>query len=73
MTLLLLPRLANMGQATVAQFPVSDVYREVQAHPAMPSSVKQMAQDFLTDFYSCLAVAHRGPLAQVTDASKESV
>jgi hypothetical protein len=47
MTLLLLRRLANTGQLTVAQFRISDVYREIQAHPAAPADVQKLAHSFL--------------------------
>ena len=47
MTLLLVRRIANTGQQTIAQHPVASVYRAVHAHPTAPLDVKQMAQDFL--------------------------
>jgi len=46
-TLLLVRRIANTGQKTIAQHPVASVYRAVYAHPNAPLDVKQMAQDFL--------------------------
>ena len=46
-TLLLMRRIANTGQKTIAQHPVANVYRAVHAHPTAPLDVKQMAQDFL--------------------------
>ena len=46
-TLLLVRRIANTGQKTIAQQPVASVYRAVHAHPTAPLDVKQMAQDFL--------------------------
>ena len=46
-TLLLVRRIANTGQQTIAQHPVASVYRAVHAHPNAPLNVKQMAQDFL--------------------------
>lgn len=46
-TLLLVRRIANMGQMTIAQHPVAGVYRAVHAHPTAALDVKQMAQDFL--------------------------
>ena len=46
MALLLVRRIANAGRMTVAQCPVSDLYREILAHPTTPRAVKQMAQPF---------------------------
>jgi hypothetical protein len=48
-TLLLVRRIANTGQQTIAQRPVASVYRAVDAHPNAPLAVKQMAQEFLAE------------------------
>lgn len=47
MTLLLLRRLANTGQSTVAHVSVSTLYREIQTHPATPVKVQELAHTFL--------------------------
>ncbi|MBF9239812.1 hypothetical protein I2I05_20630 [Hymenobacter sp. BT683] len=46
-TLLLVRRIANTGQKSIAQHPVASVYRAVYAHPTAPLEVKQMAQELL--------------------------
>lgn len=46
-TLLLMRRIANTGQKTIAQHPVASLYRTVHVHPTTPLSVKEMAQDFI--------------------------